>query len=102
MIVLPHYDPEDSNCYSYRKYDILSDHGSNLLFIGPCLLARECLYKYPEESILDRIDDIPGRRLICVDHHGKRRQCTDEQLEAFKESRRQCTDEQMETFRQLS
>ena len=74
----------------------------NLLFIGPCLLARECLYKYPEESILDRIDDIPGRRLICVDHHGKRRQCTDEQLEAFKESRRQCTDEQMETFRQLS
>ena len=28
MIVLPHYDPEDSNCYSWCKYDILSDNGS--------------------------------------------------------------------------
>ena len=31
MIVLPHYDPEDSNCHFFREYDILSDNGSKLI-----------------------------------------------------------------------
>ena len=56
----------------------------NLLYIGPCLLVRECLFKYPDKSILDMIDDIPDSTLICVDYNGIRRQCTDEHSKSFR------------------
>ena len=56
----------------------------NVFYTAPCLLLRECNYSYPEESILDMIENVPGRDLKCVDFDGNRRQLTDEQLRSFR------------------